>query len=106
MRRAGLLIEPIEILQISIEKNDYGEEVETISTKCKTRARVIHNKGGRKRDNEEITYAYNKIFVVRFYVDIDDFDRVRWNNKVYRILEVDVDKVRQEKSIYTEQINE
>lgn len=106
MRRAGLLTEPIEILSVEKKRNDYGEETEIQKSKCNTRARVLHNKGGRKQENQEITYIYNKVFLVRYYVDIADFDLIRWNGKKYRVLDIEPDKVRQEKTIYTEQINE
>lgn len=106
MRRAGLLNEIIEIHRLQINKSEYGEE-ETSYTKISTiRAHLVEDKGDRILSNSEITYNYQKIFMIRFYVDIVESDRIFWNKKFYRVLEIVPNRAYQEKKIRLEVINE
>lgn len=104
--RAGLLIEPIEILEKVIETNEYGEETESLQVKYTTRARLVNDGGDRTIINGEIFYSNAKTFQVRQYVHVDDFDIIRWNQKLYRILNIQHDNSRMNKTIKTELIND
>jgi len=104
--RAGLLTEPIEIWEKTIVKNDYGEETETWALKYSTRARLIHDGGSRMIQNDEVFYAHSKTFEVRHYVPVDDYDKIIWDNKEYRILNIEPDRERNNKRIKAELIDD
>ena len=103
---AGKLTEIIEIHKPDIIKNDVGEQMTEYFYKYKTKANKLNNSGGRSLDNHEILYSYNLTFEIRYYIDINEFDRVKYNNKFYRILSIDKNKLLQKITIITELINE
>lgn len=103
---AGGLTEIIEVLSPNIVINDVGEQTTEYIAKLTTRANVRYDRGNRDIENNEIVYNYNISFIVRRYVDVDEFDIIRWNNKQYRILSVEPQKELQQITIQTEKINE
>jgi head-tail adaptor len=104
--RAGLLNEPVEIWEKSLVTNDYGEQTETWSLKYSTKARLVHKGGSRVIENSEVFYSHLKTFQVRYYVPVGEYDRVKWDNKYYRILNVEPDKERMNKTIEGELIDD
>ena len=103
--RAGILQESIQILKLVPETNDYGESMDYYVPCCTTRANVPPLSGGRTDENHEIFYAHTYMFIVRRYVKVDDFDRILWKDKQYRILNIDDDRVYNQKIINAELIN-
>lgn len=103
--RAGLLKEPITILQPHIITNEYGEETTEYLHKYATRARVTHS-GGNRVENIEIYLNDYRDFQIRIYVDICDYDRIEWDGKQYRILSIDRNKEQQNITIKTERVND
>jgi len=104
--RAGLLKERIEIKTAILTRNEYGEQTTEWQTKYTTRARLIHTNGGRVEYNDEVFYAQTKTFEIRDYVPVDDFDRIVWNNKEYRILDIEPDEKQMKKIIRVELVND
>jgi len=104
--RAGLLKEQIEIITPEITTNDYGEQTTNWVTKYTTRARLIHTNGSRVEYNNEIFYSHLKTFEVRDYVPVDDFDRIVWNDKQYRIIDIEPDEEKMKLIIRVELVNE
>lgn len=104
--RAGLLKEPITILENVITINEFGEQSEQWINKIETRARLVNDGGDRTIINGEIFYSNIKTFQVRYYVDIDEFDRIEWCGKQYRVLNIQPDRAKQNKTIRTELIND
>lgn len=104
--RAGLLTDVIDIYSPSASTNQFGEESTVNVLKSITRARVIHNNGNRTLQNSEVFYSYNKTFQVRIYVNVDEFDLIKFNDKFYRILSLDKDKEQQLITINTELVND
>lgn len=104
--RAGLLKENIEIVTPIIKKNKFGEQSQEWDSKYHTRARVIHNNGTRTNENGDIFYTSFITLEIRYYVPIDEYDRVKWNNKVYRILNIQSDNDHNKKIITIELIND
>lgn len=90
--RAGLLTESIEIYEKTLVRNDYGEESENWVLKYSTKARLVHDGGGRVIQNDEVFYTHAKTFQVRSYVPVGDYDRIKWNDNFYRILNIEIDK--------------
>lgn len=105
MIASGLLKHPIEIYGVTIMKNQYGEEVEELSLVRTTRARVISNGASRTTENDEIYLPQGYTFVVRSYTNVDDYDRIKYNNKYYRIVRIDRNDDQRTTTITTEIIN-
>lgn len=104
--RAGILKEKIEIITPQITTNDYGEQTTEWVLKYSTRARLIHTSGNRIEPNSEIFYSYTKTLEIRDYVPVDDFDRIIWNEKQYRILDIEPDESQMKKIIRVELVND
>lgn len=103
---AGKLTERIEIFTPKITKNDVGEQATDYVLKQSTKAHIQHNRGSRDIENNEVVYNCNKTFEVRIYVGVAEFDRIKWDNKFYRILDIDTNKELQQITITTELVNE
>ena len=104
--RAGLLTEQIEIWSKTLAVNEFGEEVEDWIKTYQTRARLVHDGGSRVVSNDEIVFTHSKTFQIREYVPINELDRILWNGKFYRILNIEPDDVQMNKTIKTELIND
>lgn len=104
--RAGLLKEIITIQSSTLFKNSYGEEKETWFDKCTTRARLIHDSGSRQTTNNEIFYSHRKTLQIRPYIKVDDFDKILWNGKEYRVIDIEPNKEQQMQIITIEEIND
>lgn len=104
--RAGLLTEQIEIWSKQLTVNDFGEEVEDWIKTYQTRARLVHDGGSRVVSNDEILFTHSKTFQIRQYVPINELDRIFWNGKFYRILNIEPDRVQMNQTIKTELIND
>ena len=103
---AGKLTDKIEIFTPKITKNDVGEQSTEYILKLTTKANIQHIKGNRDIENNEVVYNYSRTFEVRIYVDVNEFDRIKWKNKYYRILDIDTNKELQQITILTELVNE
>lgn len=103
---AGLLTQRIKVITPQLIKNDFGEEETIWVDKYTTRARLVHKNGNRAIENNEVVYDYSKTFEIRSYVPIEDFDRIIWNNKQYRILDIEPNEKNMNKIINVELVNE
>lgn len=104
--RAGLLTERINVLQPVVTTNDYGEETTTWQNVYNTKARLVHTGGNRMNVNNEIFYNYTKTFQIRSYVPIQEYDRILWDGKQYRILDIEPDRQQQQITVKTELVND
>ena len=103
---AGRLTELITIERPSIAQNDFGANSIQWLKHILTKADVAFESGTRATENNEVIFSYNKIFTIRYYHDIDEQDRIIWNQKKWRILSIEPDKAKQLITIRTELINE
>lgn len=103
---AGTLNESINIYTPIVTVNEYGEQTTEFELKYITRARVLENGGSRQLSNNEIVYPYQKSFLVRDYIEITDFDKIQWNGKYYKVLDITPNKKRMELEVRTELIND
>lgn len=103
--RAGILNEKIQILKLQQTTNEFGEQFDLYAPCCSTRAEVTPLSGGRQDVNNEIFYAHVYRFVIRRYVNVDDFDRILWKDKQYRILNIDDDREYNQKVVNAELVN-
>lgn len=104
--QAGILTEIINIYRPTIEKNAYGEEVTNYVHIYSSRARVVHTGGGRTVENESIFYNQTKTLEIREYVPVDYYDIVEWNNRKYRVIDIEPFKKQQKQQIKIELIND
>lgn len=105
--RAGLLTDPVTFKKATITKNQYGQEETYWENHIITRGNVKFNSGNRITENNEIINTYTVTFTVRRYHNIDEFMRILWKDKTYRILSIeDGDRTRQSITIIAELINE
>lgn len=103
--RAGLLTEPITFKKSVITKNQYGQEETYWDNHIITRGNVRFNSGNRVTENNEIINTYTVTFTVRNYHKIDEFMRILWKDKLYRILSIEEDRQKQSITIIGELIN-
>lgn len=96
----------IDVYDASIAINSVGEQTTTYTLKSTIRARVLHNPGNRTVENAEVVYPNRRQIQVRIYQDIDEFDQIKYEDKMYRILSIELDRVQQCKNIEMEAINE
>lgn len=104
--QAGLLQESIIVERPHVHKDSYGSETVVYRHHIATRARIDWKGGGRNVENDEIVFNRNLTFIVRYYHDIQDLDRIIWKGRKYRILFVEEHKREQRKIITAELINE
>ena len=105
--RAGMLEDTIKILKLTSSRSEFGAQVDTYTEpKNTTRAGVIENSGNRMDANYETYYEYSKKFYVRRYVDVDEFDRILYRGKQWRILSISDDRHLNQKIITAELVNE
>lgn len=104
--RAGLLREKILVQKLSVTKDSFGANTTAWIDKFFTRAQVAYNSGNRLNQNNEIINTYNVTFTIRIYNNINEADRVIYNNKKYRILSISRELYKQTITIIGELINE
>lgn len=88
--RAGLLSEVISIYQPYNRDTKYGKSTKTdyVPYISVTKARVLNQRGTRTNENNEILCSYTVTFIIRGYHKIDDYMRIKWKGKFYRILNI------------------
>lgn len=104
--QAGILNNIIVVQRPKVVKNEYGANVIQYNDIITTRAYIKNNSGNRANENGEIVYNYIKSFTVRYYNDVRETDIIIWNNKKYRITDIDEYRDKQYKVINTELIND
>lgn len=103
---AGKLKYGIKILQRNVITNEYNEQGVEYVTYRNTKAQVIYKQGNKVIENDEIIQTYNPTFVIRYYIHINETMLIEFKNDRYRILSIIEDIQKQNKTIYTEKINE
>lgn len=104
--RAGSLRYIITIEKPVTTRNDYGSQVVEWKEVTSTRASVSYPRGNRESDGIEVYYDYNPTFNIRYYHNIDNYMRIKYDGKYYRILSVQSNVYSQMVTIVTELINE
>lgn len=104
--RAGLLTENVDILRAEIVKNPFGEDTETWSVVYSTRARVEQVNSQRAEENSEVVYNFSKRFTLRVYVPVKEYDRIRWDGKLYAITSLEKDQREMKITVVGDLIND
>lgn len=100
--RAGAYENRISILRHVVTQSYSGFQDENWQLSTQTRANVHNTSGNRVDENNAIFYDYTKTFTVHKYVNIDEFDIIKYNDKYYRILSIDEDRHLNQKVIVAE----
>ncbi|MCQ2978733.1 MAG: head-tail adaptor protein [Clostridia bacterium] len=103
--RAGLLNKIIKFKKPIIQKNEFGEEIETFEDFITTRARVVFKGENRELSNNELFYSSTLEFTIRSYHQVNENMIIECNFKDYRILSID-DTIQSQKTIIGELIND
>lgn len=94
--RAGIFGKIVEIYREYKSVNEYGETIYGDFKKVyRTRAQVTKKSGEFTIQNDNTVYTSLTQFIFRRYVDIREFDRIRYNNDFYRVLNIMPDENRQ-----------
>lgn len=101
---AGNLRYYIEIYKPTLTEDEYGQQKETYTKVKATKADVIFGSGRKEEQNQEEIFTYPKTFVIRSYHTIMERYRIKFQGKMYRILNIDVDRRAGKISITTELI--
>lgn len=107
--QAGLLNEIISVEQPIVSRSDEYSSKSLIKWQNfikQTKANVTYTSGNRVNENNEIIFAYEVVFKVRIYHQIDERMRIIWKNKKYRILSIEPNKKLQILTIKAELIND
>ena len=104
--QAGLLNEVIRIERNHLHKNEYGEETQVWELHTHTRARIDWKGGDNTIQNDERVFTRQLNFIIRYYHDVRNSDRIIWKWRKYRILYIEEHKHEQRKIVFTELINE
>lgn len=103
---AGKLKDRIKILQRNIITNEYNEQGVEYITYRETKAQVIYKQGNKVIENDEVVQMYNPTFIVRNYIQVNETMLIEFKDDRYRILSIIEDSKKQNKTIYTEKVNE
>ena len=104
--RAGLLRETVTIVAPVVTRNDYGEEVTTWKEVATTRARVDFRNGTRAVEANEVVNPYTVTFVIRRFVELNGYMRLRWHGNEYAIQSINHEGHNQQQVIIASVINE
>lgn len=103
---AGAFEYPIIILQHQEVISEYGDQCDEYEPTATTRAYLQPIGGGRTDAIKEAEYIYRKNFVIRSYIPVTEYDRVKFDNKVYRILSIEKDRIKNQITLQCELVNE
>lgn len=103
---SALLKHEIEIYEMVTQPTQYGNIKPTYRLKYTTKAHVIFNSESQVVSEGEILYPINRMFVVRSYVPVVETDRIKYENKWYKILSINKNDYYQNTEIQTTSVNQ
>ena len=104
--QAGLLKYIIDIQAVSVTKDEYGAETEQWQNVIQTKADVRYLNGSKTLQNGEIININQLQFIVRHYLTRNEQMRIVYEEKKYRILSINNDRLMMKKTIIAELIND
>ena len=104
--QAGLLKYVINIQTVIIDKDEYGAETEQWQNVIQTKADVRYLNGSKTLQNGEIININQLQFIVRHYLNISEQMRIVYEEKKYRILSINNDRLMAKKTIIAELIKD
>jgi len=106
MRASGKLINKVVIYAPTVNKSASGASSPVWVKKYETRGALKNINYNRDIELDEVVYNSRRELVLRYYVPIDDFDRVEVDDKLYRVISIDKRFHDQEIVILIEAVNE
>jgi len=104
--KAGILKDKIYLYKPVVTKTDYGDTKVDFEQFYETRASVLWNSGNRDDVNNEIFFAQYKTFIMRSYVPITEHCQILFNNKKYRVLNIEYNEKYRNLEVNTSLVNE
>ena len=103
---AAILKTPIEIYELVTTKTEYGTISTSYQLKYATRAHIQFNSENQVVSEGEIFYPINRTFIVRSYVPVTETDRIKWDNKWWRIISINKNIYYNDLEIIAVEVNE
>ena len=106
--RAGAYTNRINVLRKQVEVSDYGTDKLTWRIATSTLAKVDYIDGDKVEENRETFFTKRVTFTLRAYIDVQNEDRIEFQNEKYRILSInrENDTTHNDIVVKTELINE
>jgi len=106
MSAAGKYRYDVEVYSPENAKSSVGSNMTTWTKVYTTKADVRFNSGNRSVVENEVFYDYSKVFILRMYVPIGDFDRIKFDGKYYRVINIDRRKEYHDIEVLAELVND
>lgn len=103
--KAGILKDIIEIYEPKVVSTDYGDQKITYVYFYKTHACIQDTGGNRAEEANRIVFNNSKRFIVRYYVPIKETMRIKFDNKWWKINQIQSNKFYNDKEIDCELVN-
>lgn len=103
---AALLKDKIGIFELVTHKTEYGTIQTSYEQKYSTRAFVKFNSETMTVSEGEIYFPITRTFIVRAHVPVIETDRIKWDDKWWRITSINRNKYYNDIEINTTIVNE
>lgn len=103
---AALLRNPIDIYQLQNTTTQYGTINPTYTLKYSTRAHIKFNSESQVVSEGEILFPVLRTFVVRAYVPVIETDRIKYDNKWWKITSINKNEYYNDIEIQTTLVNQ
>ena len=104
--QAHLLKDPIDIYSLITEKTEYGTIQTKYEYKMHTRCFNRFNSENMTVSEGEVFYPISRTFIVRSYVPVVETDRIKWDEKWWRILSINKNKYHNNTEVQVTIVNE
>lgn len=96
---AGKLQYTMSYRHPEVMTDEYGAQMTVYSEPKKIRCNVTYNGYSRNNVNGDMLYDNDVNFEIRIYHDIKDFDIVTFQDTDYQIVAIEIDKLKQRKTL-------
>ena len=83
-----MLKHPIQLYNLVTEKNPYGAIQSSYAYRCSTKAHIIFNSENQVVSEGEVFYPITLTFIVRSYIPVKETDRIKWEDKFWKIMSI------------------
>lgn len=85
---SATLRKPIQIYRLETKTTEYGTIEAEYVLHYSTRANILFESQTQVNTNGEVFYPSTRMFIVRSYVDVVEQDRIRWDDKWWKITSI------------------
>lgn len=104
--KSCLLKDKIGIFELVTNKTEYGTIQTSYTEKYSTRAFVKFNSETMTVSEGEIYFPITRTFIVRSHVPVTETDRIKWDNKFWKITSINKNKYYNDIEINTTVVND